>query len=370
MRAARSPRQSRASAATSKRRGVQGAKGRGQNRKVRGRCEHTPCEAQGKDFERNSPAAPVGPGIPAGAPVAGTKIRTFSAGSLYRSVMRVTFYGVRGSIATPGLSTVRYGGNTVCVDVRLLDGTVVVSRRRYRHPRARPGVARRATRLRSTRSSRMPTGITSSGSRFSARSGAKTSTSSSTPSPRWRKNGFVRTRSSSTRSTSPFVAADIPARIELVDAHRRALAHWVGDDLAHSAQSPRRRTGLPGRRRRRRVDLLPDRQRARRLPARRPPRRRARAVLAQRRAPHSRRAIRRGRHAGEARLGTFADQRRARARASGRGTPPWRCFITSQSETTKRSIVSASARACGSKTRQLDPSRRGPRGLTLTVGPS
>jgi phosphoribosyl 1,2-cyclic phosphodiesterase len=40
--------------------------------------------------------------------------------------MRVTFYGVRGSIATPGPSTVRYGGNTVCVDVRLRDGTAIV----------------------------------------------------------------------------------------------------------------------------------------------------------------------------------------------------------------------------------------------------
>jgi phosphoribosyl 1,2-cyclic phosphodiesterase len=40
--------------------------------------------------------------------------------------MRVTFYGVRGSIATPGPSTVRYGGNTVCVGVRTLDGTLVV----------------------------------------------------------------------------------------------------------------------------------------------------------------------------------------------------------------------------------------------------
>jgi phosphoribosyl 1,2-cyclic phosphodiesterase len=40
--------------------------------------------------------------------------------------MRVSFYGVRGSIATPGLSTVRYGGNTVCVDVRLSDGSVLV----------------------------------------------------------------------------------------------------------------------------------------------------------------------------------------------------------------------------------------------------
>ena len=40
--------------------------------------------------------------------------------------MRVTFYGVRGSIATPGPSTVRYGGNTVCVSVRTLDDTLVM----------------------------------------------------------------------------------------------------------------------------------------------------------------------------------------------------------------------------------------------------
>jgi phosphoribosyl 1,2-cyclic phosphodiesterase len=40
--------------------------------------------------------------------------------------MRVTFYGVRGSIATPGPSTVRYGGNTVCVGVRTVDDTQIV----------------------------------------------------------------------------------------------------------------------------------------------------------------------------------------------------------------------------------------------------
>jgi len=40
--------------------------------------------------------------------------------------MRVTFHGVRGSIPTPGLSTVRYGGNSVCVEARLADGTLVV----------------------------------------------------------------------------------------------------------------------------------------------------------------------------------------------------------------------------------------------------
>lgn len=40
--------------------------------------------------------------------------------------MRVTFYGVRGSVPTPGPSTVRYGGNSVCVAVRLADGTLLV----------------------------------------------------------------------------------------------------------------------------------------------------------------------------------------------------------------------------------------------------
>jgi phosphoribosyl 1,2-cyclic phosphodiesterase len=40
--------------------------------------------------------------------------------------MRVRFYGVRGSIPTPGPSTVRYGGNSVCVEVRLCDDTRVI----------------------------------------------------------------------------------------------------------------------------------------------------------------------------------------------------------------------------------------------------
>jgi phosphoribosyl 1,2-cyclic phosphodiesterase len=40
--------------------------------------------------------------------------------------MRVTFYGVRGSLPSPGPGTVRYGGNTSCVELRLCDGTVLV----------------------------------------------------------------------------------------------------------------------------------------------------------------------------------------------------------------------------------------------------
>jgi phosphoribosyl 1,2-cyclic phosphodiesterase len=40
--------------------------------------------------------------------------------------MRVSFFGVRGSIPTPGLSKVRYGGNSVCVEVRLADDTRII----------------------------------------------------------------------------------------------------------------------------------------------------------------------------------------------------------------------------------------------------
>ena len=40
--------------------------------------------------------------------------------------MHVRFWGTRGSIATPGRHTARYGGNTSCVEVRGADGTLVV----------------------------------------------------------------------------------------------------------------------------------------------------------------------------------------------------------------------------------------------------
>jgi diguanylate cyclase (GGDEF)-like protein len=38
----------------------------------------------------------------------------------------VRFWGTRGSIASPGEGTVRYGGNTSCVELRAGDGTVIV----------------------------------------------------------------------------------------------------------------------------------------------------------------------------------------------------------------------------------------------------
>jgi len=40
--------------------------------------------------------------------------------------MRLKFYGVRGSISSPGLDTVRYGGNTSCVFVETDDGSLIV----------------------------------------------------------------------------------------------------------------------------------------------------------------------------------------------------------------------------------------------------
>jgi phosphoribosyl 1,2-cyclic phosphodiesterase len=40
--------------------------------------------------------------------------------------MRVRIWGCRGSLPTPGASTVRYGGNTSCVEVGLEDGSLLV----------------------------------------------------------------------------------------------------------------------------------------------------------------------------------------------------------------------------------------------------
>ncbi len=40
--------------------------------------------------------------------------------------MDVAFWGVRGSIPSPGPATVRYGGNTSCVSIRLADGEIIM----------------------------------------------------------------------------------------------------------------------------------------------------------------------------------------------------------------------------------------------------
>ena len=40
--------------------------------------------------------------------------------------MKVTFYGVRGSIPTPGKDTARYGGNTPCVVLQSASGQKLI----------------------------------------------------------------------------------------------------------------------------------------------------------------------------------------------------------------------------------------------------
>ncbi|MFA5984130.1 MAG: MBL fold metallo-hydrolase [Methylococcaceae bacterium] len=40
--------------------------------------------------------------------------------------MRFKFWGVRGSIATPGASTVKYGGNTTCIEIRTDDNDLII----------------------------------------------------------------------------------------------------------------------------------------------------------------------------------------------------------------------------------------------------
>ena len=40
--------------------------------------------------------------------------------------MKVRFWGVRGSIASPGPSTVRYGGNTTCIEIRTDNNELII----------------------------------------------------------------------------------------------------------------------------------------------------------------------------------------------------------------------------------------------------
>lgn len=40
--------------------------------------------------------------------------------------MKIKFWGVRGSIASPGPSTVRYGGNTTCIEVRTDNNELII----------------------------------------------------------------------------------------------------------------------------------------------------------------------------------------------------------------------------------------------------
>jgi len=40
--------------------------------------------------------------------------------------MKVRFWGVRGSIASPGPKTVRYGGNTTCIEIRTDDNELII----------------------------------------------------------------------------------------------------------------------------------------------------------------------------------------------------------------------------------------------------
>jgi len=40
--------------------------------------------------------------------------------------VRLRVWGCRGSLASPGPETIRYGGNTACVEVRLDDGTLII----------------------------------------------------------------------------------------------------------------------------------------------------------------------------------------------------------------------------------------------------
>jgi phosphoribosyl 1,2-cyclic phosphodiesterase len=54
------------------------------------------------------------------------RLDTCTFSSSQPAIMIVTFYGVRGSAATPGPLTVKYGGNTSCVHIKLENGNDLI----------------------------------------------------------------------------------------------------------------------------------------------------------------------------------------------------------------------------------------------------
>src|SRR5882672_514703 len=68
----------------------------------------------------DSQPAASSPGLPA-------PLNCGAGGQCVRGAsMQVRFWGTRGSIAAPGPATMRYGGNTSCVEVRLNDDTLII----------------------------------------------------------------------------------------------------------------------------------------------------------------------------------------------------------------------------------------------------
>ena len=94
--------------------------------------------------------------------------------------MLFRIWGCRGSLATPGAETLRYGGNTSCVEVGCDDGTRIDPRRRHGHPAARRAVRAQGCGADRTSCSPICTSTTSRGSASFApllRPGASRSTS-------------------------------------------------------------------------------------------------------------------------------------------------------------------------------------------------
>ena len=61
--------------------------------------------------------------------------------------LRIKFWGVRGSYPTPGPGTVKYGGNTACVEIRLGERTIVLDAGTGIIPLGRELARRRATEI-------------------------------------------------------------------------------------------------------------------------------------------------------------------------------------------------------------------------------
>ena len=117
-------------------------------------------------------------------------------------LMEARVWGCRGSLAAPGAETVRYGGNTSCIEVRLSKRPCARARRRNRHPPARRGDGRTTRSTRCTSSSRTCTWTICRGSGSSVRCSGPASTCTSGDRRRRCRASPIESRSTSRRRCS------------------------------------------------------------------------------------------------------------------------------------------------------------------------
>ena len=153
-------------------------------------------------------------------------------------LMLARVWGCRGSLATPGEDTVRYGGNTSCVEVRLESGHVLVLDAGTGMRPLGTALGPRRRRPSSTSSSRISISITSRGWASSNRCSNPASTCTSGDRRRRCRRWPSESRSTSRRRCSRCGSPMSPRNVTFHDAPEDGAHDRVGRDPSRPRDAP------------------------------------------------------------------------------------------------------------------------------------